>query len=536
MATILTQARLATAVNIPLTTNLEVSPNNVIDGVSIALGDRILVKAQSDKIQNGVYVVTQVSANYRLIRAADFAASSVQTPGTIIFVQEGNTFADTGWIISTDGTLTVGTAPIEFAKFSVNLTPVGSNIGSSITYRSEKGYPLTVAELDNNFRYITDNLVTKLNTVDFNSTSVRDRINALTPEVANLNVWRLRGYYPSTSAAVSTIALRDSNSDIYATNFRGNLIGRADVATLADEATLAHNFDGLVAIANGGTNATNQSAARTNLGVVHIGGDTPMTGKLTLAAGGTSGASLNIPPRTATVGSLANGDVWTDSTNVYYRLSGTTQTVAPLDAPVFTGGAQFNTDIDVTSNSNSLANTAYVQKHRAQINTALDLKAPIASPAFTGTPSAPTVAVTDGTGEAGSSKIANTEYVVNRINRTLESYYTKTTTDTLISGAVSPLAPKASPTFTGIPSAPTPATNTNTTQIATTAYTVARIASDLSAYSTTTQMNTAIDNKIAGKANTTYVDGLQDKWGTSKKYVQSTAPTDAVNGDLWFKI
>lgn len=536
MATILTQARLATTVNIPLTTNLEVSPNNIIDGVSIALGDRILVKAQSDKIQNGVYVVTQVSANYRLIRSSDFAASSVQAPATIIFVQEGTTFADTGWMISSDGSLTVGSAPIEFSKFSVNLTPAGSSIGSSITYRSEKGYPLTVTELDNNFRYITDNLVTKLNTVDFNSTSVRDRINALTPEVANLNVWRLRGYYPSIAAGVSTIALRDSNSDIYANNFRGDLIGNADSATTADEATLAHNFDGLIAIANGGTGATNQVGARTNLGAVHIGGDTPMVGKLTLVAGGSSGASLNIPPRTATVGSLANGDVWTDSTNLYYRLSGVTQTVAPLDAPIFTGGAQFNTNIDVSSNSNSLANTAYVQKHRTQINTALDLKAPIASPAFTGTPSAPTVDVTDGTNESGSSKLANTEYVVNRVNRTLQNYYIKTTTDTLIADAVSPLAPKNNPTFTGTPAAPTPATSTNNAQIATTAYTVARISSDLGSYSTTTQMNTAIDNKIAGKANTAYVDDLQNKWGSSRKYVQSTAPTDAVNGDFWFKI
>ena len=49
-------------------------------------------------------------------------------------------------------------------------------------------------------------------------------------------------------------------------------------------------------------------------------------------------------------------------------------------------------------------------------------------------------------------------------------------------------------------------------------------------------MGTAIDNKISSKANTAYVDGLQNKWGTSRKYVQSTQPTDAVDGDFWFKI
>lgn len=536
MAQILTQARLATTVNIPLTTNLQTSPNDIIDGVAVVLGDRILVKAQSDKIENGVYVVTNVSSNYRLIRASDFAAASSQTAGTIIFVQEGSTFADTGWTISTNGNITVGTTAIEFAKFSVNLTPVGSSIGSSITYRSEKGYPLTVTELDNNFRYITDNLVTKLNIVDFNSISVRDKINALTPEVANLDVWKLRGYPPSASSVLNTIALRDTNSDIFARKFQGDLVGKADFAGVSDSAILAHNFDGLIAVANGGTNATTQVGARASLGVVHIGGDTPMVGKLTLVASSTSGASLNIPPRISTVGNLANGDVWTDSTNIFYRLNNVTQTIAPLDAPIFTGGAQFAVNIDISSNSDSLANTSYVQKHRTQINSALDLKAPIASPAFTGTPSAPTVSVTDGTNESGTSKLANTEYVVNRINRTLQNYYTSTATDTAISTATSPLAPKASPALTGTPTAPTQISTESSTRIATTQHVTDKVAAIIADYSTTTQMNTTIDNKIASKANTAYVDGLQNKWGTSRKYVQSSAPTDAVDGDFWFKI
>ena len=533
MAQILTQARLATTVNIPLTTNVETSP---IDGVSVVLGDRILVKAQSDKIENGIYVVTQVSANYRLIRASDFAASSSQTAGTIIFVQEGSTFADTGWTISTNGSITVGTTAIEFAKFSVNLTPVGSSIGSSITYRGEKGYPLTVTELDNNFRYITDNLVTKLNIVDFNPISVRDKINALTAEVANLDVWKLRGYAPSTSSTLSTIALRDANRDIFARKFQGDLVGKADFAGHSDTATLAHTFDGLIAIANGGTNATTETGARTNLGVVHIGGDTPMVGKLTLVASSTSGASLNIPPRTSTVGSLSNGDIWTDSTNVFYRLNTVTQTIAPLNAPIFTGGAQFAVDIAIDSDSDSLANTAYVQKHRTEINTALNLKAPIASPAFTGTPSAPTVSVTDGTDESGTTKLANTAYVVSRINRTLQNYYTSTATDGAIATAIAPKAPLASPALTGTPTAPTQIATESSTAIATTKHVTDKIADVIANYSTTTQMGTAIDNKISSKANTIYVDGLQNKWGTSRKYVQSTQPTDAVDGDFWFKI
>jgi hypothetical protein len=41
---------------------------------------------------------------------------------------------------------------------------------------------------------------------------------------------------------------------------------------------------------------------------------------------------------------------------------------------------------------------------------------------------------------------------------------------------------------------------------------------------------------VSVKAATTYVDGLQDKWGSSKKYVQSTAPSSPSEGDFWFKV
>jgi hypothetical protein len=78
------------------------------------------------------------------------------------------------------------------------------------------------------------------------------------------------------------------------------------------------------------------------------------------------------------------------------------------------------------------------------ITTSLATKANIASPAFTGTPTAPTPTTGD-----SSTKIATTAYV----QEELGDY-----------------APLASPAFTGTPTAPTAATSTNTTQIATCAF------------------------------------------------------------------
>ncbi len=46
-----------------------------------------------------------------------------------------------------------------------------------------------------------------------------------------------------------------------------------------------------------------------------------------------------------------------------------------------------------------------------------------------------------------------------------------------------------------------------------------------------------ISQSDATFATISYVNGLQDKWGTSKKFVQTVEPTTGVNnGDFWFKI
>jgi hypothetical protein len=81
------------------------------------------------------------------------------------------------------------------------------------------------------------------------------------------------------------------------------------------------------------------------------------------------------------------------------------------------------------------------------LNTDLELKANIASPTFTGTPSAPTASAGTNT-----TQVATTAFV--------------TTADALKANI-------ASPTFTGTPSAPTASAGTNTTQVATTAYSLA---------------------------------------------------------------
>ena len=73
-----------------------------VDGVSLATGDRILIKDQTDATENGVYTVNASGAP---TRAADFDSSADVTAGAFVFVAEGTANADSGFVLTTnDGT------------------------------------------------------------------------------------------------------------------------------------------------------------------------------------------------------------------------------------------------------------------------------------------------------------------------------------------------------------------------------------------------------------------------------------------------
>lgn len=96
------------------TANITLSAPQTIDGVSVVAGDRVLVKDQSTGSQNGIYVV----AAGAWTRATDFDADADITDGAFTFVEEGTANADSGWVLTTNGPITVGTTALSFAQFS----------------------------------------------------------------------------------------------------------------------------------------------------------------------------------------------------------------------------------------------------------------------------------------------------------------------------------------------------------------------------------------------------------------------------------
>ena len=94
-----------------------------LDSIPVSLGDRILVKDQASALQNGIYVVTNVgtvSTNWVLTRSSDFDNSPGLEvgPGVFVFVEEGTLNQDNGYVVTTNGAITIGTTAIAWNQFS----------------------------------------------------------------------------------------------------------------------------------------------------------------------------------------------------------------------------------------------------------------------------------------------------------------------------------------------------------------------------------------------------------------------------------
>lgn len=98
----------------------------VIDGVTMAVSDRVLVYEQTTQTQNGVYVVTDIgsgSTNWVLTRSADADSYGVAGPDTLsegstFFVQQGTTGAGETYTCNTAGTIVFGTTNVTFAQIA----------------------------------------------------------------------------------------------------------------------------------------------------------------------------------------------------------------------------------------------------------------------------------------------------------------------------------------------------------------------------------------------------------------------------------
>jgi hypothetical protein len=111
----------------------------VVDGVTLATGNRILIKNQTDQTANGIYTVNASGAP---TRSTDMDNGS-EFPGAFVFVEQGTVNADTGWTCTNNAPVTLGSTNITWTQFSGAGTYTANNgvvlNGSVFSFAPESG-------------------------------------------------------------------------------------------------------------------------------------------------------------------------------------------------------------------------------------------------------------------------------------------------------------------------------------------------------------------------------------------------------------
>lgn len=96
----------------------------IIDGVTLAVGNRVLVKNETTgtgATENGIYTVTNAGSYgtaWVLTRAVDFDTSADASPGSFTFIEEGTVNKDTGWVMTADAPVALDTTLLNWTQFS----------------------------------------------------------------------------------------------------------------------------------------------------------------------------------------------------------------------------------------------------------------------------------------------------------------------------------------------------------------------------------------------------------------------------------
>lgn len=106
--------RVASTANIDLATALE--NGDTVDGVTLATGDRVLVKDQTDPIENGIYIVQATGA---AVRSSDMNASA-EFLGAYTLVRAGTVGTGQGYVCTVPDSFVLNTDPVTFVLFKAS--------------------------------------------------------------------------------------------------------------------------------------------------------------------------------------------------------------------------------------------------------------------------------------------------------------------------------------------------------------------------------------------------------------------------------
>jgi len=236
---------------------------SVIDGITLATGDRILIKDQAAGAENGIYTVNATGAP---TRATDMDAWA-EVPSAFTWVEVGTTNSDSGWTATADAGGTLNTTAIPWVQFSgagqitagAGLTKTGNTLDAGGTANR-----ITVAAdaIDISTSYVGQASITTLGTIGtgvWNGTAValaNGGTGQTTAKTARETGLSAAGYYSSaTHGAGTTIAITQATHGLRAT--------RGIAVQVQNESDGAHEIADFTVAATGDvtvTFATSQTA------------------------------------------------------------------------------------------------------------------------------------------------------------------------------------------------------------------------------------------------------------------------------------
>lgn len=140
--------RAASTANVTIASAL--TNGSSMDGVTLATGDRVLLKNQTAQAENGIYLVVASGA---APRASDMDASTEVTAGLTVTVEEGTASADKRYVLTNNGTIVLGTTALVFTLDGGGaLTQAYQTVqenGSGLTQRSNLNFGTGLVATDN---------------------------------------------------------------------------------------------------------------------------------------------------------------------------------------------------------------------------------------------------------------------------------------------------------------------------------------------------------------------------------------------------
>lgn len=326
---------------------------SVVDGVTLATGDRILIKNQTDASENGIYVVNASGAP---TRAADANSNAEVTAGMFTFVAEGTANADSGWVLTTNDAITLGTTELVFAQFS------GAGQVTAGDGLTKTGNTLDVGTAS------TSRIVVNANNIDLAEVTRTD--GSGTAGVNFIQSFTTDAYGRVTGT--TTADVRDATTSTkgvasFSSNTFSVSSGAVDVKTGGISNSQLAN-DSITVTSGTGVTVSGSPVALGGSVTVSIGQDVStssaptfaglsLTDTLNLPSATSSLASLNLGTGVADPATPDSGDFWRNAGALKFYNGTATKTLAFTDSTI-TGNAANVTGVVAIANGGTGATSA----------------------------------------------------------------------------------------------------------------------------------------------------------------------------------